>query len=98
MIKIKVIDRHKQEHTIEAHDGDTVANAIRTNISPDSYMMCGGCCACATCMVRVDKKWISKLEEISEDEQGILDDNEYSRLGCQIYITKELDGMEVVIV
>lgn len=98
MIKIKVIDRHKQEHIIETEEGETVANAIRTNISPESYMMCGGCCACATCMVRVHKDWISKLEEKSEDEQGILDDNEYSRLGCQIYLTEELNGMEVKIV
>ena len=61
-------------------------------------MMCGGCCACATCMVRVHKDWISKLEEKSEDEEGILDDNEYSRLGCQIYLTQDLDGIEVKIV
>ena len=40
-----------------------------------------------------------KLREMSDDEEDMLDQaffvEDNSRLGCQIPITKELDGMEI---
>ena len=60
---------------------------------------CEGSLACSTCHVIVDADWYGKLEEPSEDEEDMLDLafglRETSRLGCQIVMTKELDGLTV---
>ena len=55
--------------------------------------------ACSTCHVIVDKNWYRKLPVLSEDEEDILDLAfglaRTSRLGCQIIINEELDGLRV---
>ena len=62
---------------------------------------CEGCMACSTCHVIVDPDWYDRLEEPSEDEEDMLDLafglTPTSRLGCQIVITKELDGLTVTL-
>ena len=72
--------------------------AIQNNI-PGIDADCGGACACATCHVYVDQRWIDKLKQKEEAEQDMLDmaykPNKYSRLSCQITVTDELDGMVV---
>ncbi|CAI7576383.1 unnamed protein product [Penicillium bialowiezense] len=61
---------------------------------------CGGSCACSTCHVIVDDPdTFDKMEEPSDDENDMLDLafglTETSRLGCQVLMTKELDGLVV---
>ena len=60
---------------------------------------CGGSLACSTCHVIVDKAWFDKLGEASEDEEDMLDLafglTHTSRLGCQIKMSEELDGLIV---
>ncbi|GAB5389897.1 MAG: ferredoxin family 2Fe-2S iron-sulfur cluster binding protein [Alphaproteobacteria bacterium] len=60
---------------------------------------CEGSLACATCHVIIDADWFDKLEEISEDEEDMLDLafnlQETSRLGCQLTMTEDLDGLRV---
>ncbi len=55
--------------------------------------------ACSTCHVIVDPAYIDKLKEPSDDELDMLDLayglTETSRLGCQIVMTEELDGLIV---
>ena len=62
---------------------------------------CGGEMACATCHLIVDPKWFPIVGEPSEEEMDLLDmvDNytDTSRLGCQIKLKKEFDGLEVEI-
>lgn len=62
---------------------------------------CEGSMACSTCHVVVNKDWFDTLEEISEDEEDMLDLafglTSTSRLGCQIIITDELDGLTVAL-
>ncbi|MEO1168051.1 MAG: 2Fe-2S iron-sulfur cluster-binding protein [Pseudomonadota bacterium] len=63
--------------------------------------LCGGCCSCATCHVHVDPEFASKLPEMDEDENDLLDSsdhrNEHSRLSCQIPFEDALDGLKVTI-
>src|SRR3984957_3586928 len=51
------------------------------------------------CHVIVDPEWYELLKEASEDEEDMLDLafglTATSRLGCQIIITEELDGLTV---
>jgi 2Fe-2S ferredoxin len=62
---------------------------------------CEGSLACSTCHVIVDPEWYDKLEEPSEEEEDMLDLafglTHTSRLGCQIRMTEELDGLTVVL-
>jgi 2Fe-2S ferredoxin len=62
---------------------------------------CEGSLACSTCHVIVDPAWFERLEEPSEDEEDMLDLafglTPTSRLGCQIIITEELDGLTVAL-
>ena len=60
---------------------------------------CDGCLACSTCHVIVDPAWISRLSAPTEEEEDMLDLvpglEPTSRLGCQIPLTNELDGLVV---
>lgn len=62
---------------------------------------CEGSLACSTCHVIVDRSWYDKLSEISEDEEDMLDLafglTATSRLGCQLVMTEELDGLTVAL-
>jgi ferredoxin, 2Fe-2S len=71
--------------------------AHRNNI--DLEGACEGSLACSTCHVVVDQEWYDLLKEASEDEEDMLDLafglTHTSRLGCQIIMTEELDGLTV---
>ena len=60
---------------------------------------CEGSLACSTCHVIVDPDWYELLKEATEDEEDMLDLafglTQTSRLGCQIIMTEELDGLTV---
>ena len=62
---------------------------------------CEGSLACSTCHVIVAKEWYDKLSPATEDEEDMLDLafglTATSRLGCQIIMTKDLDGLEVTL-
>lgn len=80
--------------------GTTVLEAAHNN-NIDLEGACEGSLACSTCHVIVDKSFYDKLEEPSEDEEDMLDLafglTPTSRLGCQIIMTKELDGLTLVV-
>ena len=73
--------------------------AHRNNI--DLEGACEGSLACSTCHVIVDPEWYELLKEASEDEEDMLDLafglTHTSRLGCQIKMTEELDGLTVTL-
>jgi 2Fe-2S ferredoxin len=60
---------------------------------------CEGSLACSTCHVIIDPEWYDLLHEATEDEEDMLDLafglTRTSRLGCQIMMTNELDGLTV---
>jgi 2Fe-2S ferredoxin len=62
---------------------------------------CEGSLACSTCHVVVDKNFYDRLSPPSEDEEDMLDLafglTPTSRLGCQIIMTKELDGLTLIV-
>ena len=73
--------------------------AHRNNI--DLEGACEGSLACSTCHVIVDAEDYDRLKEATEDEEDMLDLafglTHTSRLGCQIIITEELDGLTVTL-
>ncbi len=80
--------------------GTTVLEAAHNN-DIDLEGACEGSLACSTCHVVVDDAYYNKLEKASEDEEDMLDLafglTSTSRLGCQIVMTKELDGLTLTV-
>ncbi|MEW4468894.1 2Fe-2S iron-sulfur cluster-binding protein [Parasphingorhabdus sp. JC815] len=99
MPTIHVTDRSGEEKAVTVDNGISVMEAIRDNGFDELLALCGGCCSCATCHVHVDAEWTSKLPEMSEDEDDLLESsdhrNESSRLSCQIELSDDLDGLKV---
>lgn len=62
---------------------------------------CEGNMACSTCHVVVEEDFFPKLPEASEDEEEMLDLasglKRTSRLGCQVTVTSDLDGMRLYV-
>ncbi len=101
MPKMIVTDREGATSEIDVENGLTVMEAIRDNGFDELLALCGGCCSCATCHVHIDPEHVSKLPEMSEDEDDLLESSEHrkdnSRLSCQIPFTADLDGLKVAI-
>lgn len=100
-INIKITDREGIVHEIQAPT-DMAMNLMEVvrsyELAPEGTIgICGGMAMCASCQCYV--KSDHELPEMSVDEDMMLaeafhvEDN--SRLGCQIQMTPEMDGLEV---
>lgn len=102
MLKIRVTLLNGELQEVEARPGQSAMEAIRAAGINDIEALCGGCCSCATCHVHVGEAFISQLPPITDDENDLLDGSNNriarSRLSCQITMTEELDGLDVLIV
>ena len=98
MSKMTFIERDGNELTVEAPLGNTILDIAHAN-DIDIEGACEGCMACSTCHIVVEPDWYKKMAAPSEDEEDMLDLvfglTRTSRLGCQIEITKEMDGLRV---
>jgi len=85
---------------VHAAVGSTVLEAAHAHAVP-MLGTCGGSLVCATCHVRIGGDAVARIPAPTEDEEDTLDlafsvkDN--SRLGCQIKLTEELEGLEVAL-
>ena len=99
MPKITYIEHNGKSHNVEVPNGLSVMEGSMQNNIPGIDADCGGSCACATCHVYVDEKWFKKLANKESAEEDMLDmafePNQFSRLGCQITVTDNLDGLVV---
>lgn len=95
-INVNIIDRERNKHSIVVPI-DMNMNLMEACKSYEFPIegICGGMAMCASCHVYVNSD--SLLDDVSEDEKAMLSEafniKSSSRLGCQIQITKELDGM-----
>lgn len=96
---VKFIQADGTTHDVEIADGESLMVAATRNLVPGIDGDCGGVCACATCHVHVEPDWSAKLMAMGEDEDTMLEltdaRDQQSRLGCQIKMTPELDGVTV---
>jgi len=100
MLKMTFIDPDGTRHEVEAPEGLTVLEVAHRH-GFDLEGACEGSMACSTCHVYADAAWFDKLPPVTEEEEDMLDlafdVRETSRLGCQITMTKELDGLVVTL-
>ncbi len=97
--KVKVIFVTEEgEIEIEALVGLSILEVAHEN-EIDLEGACEGSLACATCHVILEEEIYNKLDEPEEAEEDMLDLafglTHTSRLGCQIILTKDLDGIRV---
>ena len=83
---------------VQAKCGQSILEVAHEN-DIDIEGACEGSLACSTCHVIIESGWYSKIKSPSEDEEDMLDLafglTKTSRLGYQIEVTKDLDGLVV---
>merc|ERR1719339_799196 len=88
-----------EKHTVKAKDGDNLLDIVINNdIDVDGFGACEGTLACSTCHVIFTEQDFAKLDEEATDEELDMLDlafglTDTSRLGCQVCMSKELDGV-----
>jgi len=105
MAKVTFILKDGSEKEIDAPDGWSLMQlAVDAGIDGIEGA-CGGALACATCHVYIHPDWIDKVEAHNEakgdEEEDMLDlafdVKDSSRLGCQVLMNEELDGLIVAV-
>jgi 2Fe-2S ferredoxin len=100
-ILIKVTDRDGVQHEVAAPI-DMPLNLMEVirmhELAPEGTIgICGGMAMCASCQCYIISS--HQLPEMQDDEEAMLSEAFYvkdnSRLGCQIPISADLDGLEV---
>ncbi|PWZ00859.1 ferredoxin [Testicularia cyperi] len=98
-VRIEFVDsKGNTLKTVYANPGDDLLS-IAHEYDIDLEGACEGSIACSTCHVILEPDVYDRLEEPGDDENDMLDLafglTDTSRLGCQVHISKDLDGMKV---
>ncbi|WP_027138355.1 2Fe-2S iron-sulfur cluster-binding protein [Gaetbulibacter saemankumensis] len=102
-INIKITDRDGVTHEVVAPT-DMAMNLMEVVRSYElaeegTIGICGGMAMCASCQCYILSD--TELPDMSDDEEAMLSEafnvKPNSRLGCQIQMTPELEGLEVVL-
>ncbi len=102
-IKIIITDREGIRHEVDAPTdmNMNLMEVVRSyELAPEGTIgICGGMAMCASCQCYVMSD--HPLPEKSDEEEAMLAEAFYvednSRLGCQIRITEDLNGLEVAL-
>ena len=99
MAKIIYKDFEGNSKTVELENGLSLMEGAIQNEIPGIDADCGGAMACATCHVYIKDEWFNKIPQAEDAEVDMIDmayePKKNSRLGCQIIVNDELDGIEV---
>lgn len=102
-VTIKITDREGIIHEVQAPT-DMNMNVMELvsayELAPEGTIgICGGMAMCASCQCYVLNQ--VPLPERNDDEEAMLSEafnvKSNSRLGCQIYITNALEGLEIAL-
>ena len=100
-ISLSVVGTSGQAREITAEDGWTLMEALTSAGVAGVLAECGGACSCATCHVYVGGEPAGRLGAVSDAEEAMLEfaleRRANSRLACQIELTADLAGLEVVV-
>ena len=100
MTNIKFITNSGEQVVVEAENGLSLMEIARDN-DLGIEGTCGGSISCCTCHVIIDAEWYKKVGPPNPDEEDMLDLavdlQPTSRLGCQIEVNENLDGLVVKI-
>ena len=98
MPQLIFIEKNGRRHACAFTAGETILAVVQRH-STALEGTCEGSMACATCHIQVDKDWFARLPLAKMEENAMLDlapgVKRTSRLGCQVVLTDELDGLTV---
>lgn len=98
-VTINFINAKGETIQVNAPTGISLLEASQIKDTTKLEGSCGGVMACTTCHVIIDDEWYDKIPSISNEEDDTLDMafnvQPTSRLGCQITVTKDMDGIIV---
>uniref|UniRef100_A0AAZ1XY99 2Fe-2S ferredoxin-type domain-containing protein n=1 Tax=Oreochromis aureus TaxID=47969 RepID=A0AAZ1XY99_OREAU len=97
-VTVNFINRDGEKITVKGSPGDSLLDVvINEDLDFDGFGACEGTLACSTCHLIFDEEMYKKLGPITDEEMDMLDLayglTDTSRLGCQICLTKSLEGM-----
>lgn len=100
-VTIKITDREGVLHEIQAPTdmNMNIMELVRAyELAPEGTIgICGGMAMCASCQCYVLNE--VALPEMGDDEEAMLSEafhvKSNSRLGCQIHLTLEINGLEI---
>ena len=97
------VPHYKQEIKVAGPPGASLKTLIQEHPELNAMMECScdGNAACSTCHVIVEPTFFSKMDKPDEFEMDMIDlaydPQETSRLGCQVFLTDDLDGLVVTV-
>jgi ferredoxin len=95
-VNVTFLQPDETKKTVQARVGETLLQTAHRN-DIDLEGACEGVCACSTCHLILSQDLYDSLPEPSEDEEDMLDMafglQETSRLGCQITVSQEMEGV-----
>ena len=100
-VTIKITDREGVQHEVQAPTdmNMNIMELVRAyELAPEGTIgICGGMAMCASCQCYIINE--VELPEMSDNEEAMLSEafhvKSNSRLGCQLHITEELEGLEL---
>lgn len=94
---ITFVEHDGTEHSADLEVGKSLMQIALDHGIPSIDADCGGECACGTCHVILDTKWITQVGTASASELQMLDftpeKTATSRLACQVQVSEDMDGM-----
>lgn len=102
MARLIIVTSDGTRTEVDAPAGMSVMEIIRDAGIDELPALCGGCCSCSTCHVKVDSTFVERLTPMNQDEDDLLDGSSQrdslSRLSCQLQFEDALDGLIVTVV
>ncbi|XP_061653082.1 adrenodoxin [Phyllopteryx taeniolatus] len=97
-VTVHFINRDGEKITVEGSPGESLLDVvINEDLDFDGFGACEGTLACSTCHLIFDKDVYKKLGPVTDEEMDMLDLayglTDTSRLGCQICLSRSLEGM-----
>ncbi|XP_033636105.1 adrenodoxin-like protein 2, mitochondrial isoform X2 [Asterias rubens] len=88
--------------TVKTSTGQNLLDVVIDNdLDIDGYGACEGTLSCSTCHLFFSEELFKNLPKPSDEELDMLDlaygQTDTSRLGCQVVLTKDMDGMTFVV-
>ncbi|XP_013061489.1 adrenodoxin-like protein 2, mitochondrial isoform X1 [Biomphalaria glabrata] len=103
LVNVTFLLRDGKKQQVKAKVGDNLLDIIiENNVDIDGFGACEGTLACSTCHLIFKPEDFNKLPDKPTDEELDMLDlafglTETSRLGCQVIVTKDMDGLEITV-
>lgn len=102
MLRLTIVEHDGTRHDLEAEEGTSIRQVAMDHKVPGIRGDCGGCATCGTCHGYIEATYLAELDPIEEEEEYTLTGVPApvlptSRLTCQVFLTKAMDGVTITL-